>query len=79
MTRVWEIYDNICTIKSISSTTIVSEQKKTSFDTALKKKLNPKEGKYLNNMTPYINSTVVSSYLNGKNGGKPYLLDLERS
>ena len=72
-TRVREIYNNIRT-REYKSSTIVTEEKKASYDAALGKKLNPKEGKYLNDLTPYVNGTVVLSYLNAKNGGKPYLL-----
>ena len=72
-TRVCEIYNNMHTNKNKSST-VVAEEKKTLFNAALQKKLNPKEGKYLNDLTPFINGTVVLSYLNGVNGGRPYLL-----
>ena len=71
--RVREIYNNMRTNKNKSSA-VVAEEKKTLFNAALQKKLNPKEGKYLNDLTPFINGKVVLSYLNIKNGGKPFLL-----
>eukprot|EP00956_Cyclotella_meneghiniana_P009649 scaffold13339_cov32-Cyclotella_meneghiniana.AAC.1 len=71
--RLREIYDNMRTSKNKSSA-IVAEEKKSLFNKALTKKLNPKEGKHLLDLTPFINGKVVLSYLNLKNGGKPFLL-----
>eukprot|EP00956_Cyclotella_meneghiniana_P017424 scaffold28348_cov21-Cyclotella_meneghiniana.AAC.2 len=71
--RVREIHNNLRTSKNKSST-VVAEEKKKVYDAALQKKLNPKEGKLLMDFTPFINGTVVLSYLNGVNGGRPYLL-----
>ena len=71
--RVREIHNNLRTNKNKSST-VVAEEKKKVYDAALQKKLNPKEGKLLMDFTPFINGTDVLSYLNGVNGGRPYLL-----
>ena len=76
-TRVREIYNNIRT-REYRSSTIVTEEKKASYDAALGKKLNPKEGKYLNDLTPYVNGTVVLSYLNAKRAELPRPEEMDR-